>query len=94
MPNVQRQGDPNNAGGAITGGIGSVRVNGKPVAVSGSTVAPHSPYGKKHPPHGRATTTGGSSSVKAAGIPINVDGDSDTCGHVRTSGSSDVCIGG
>jgi hypothetical protein len=31
MPAVQRQGDSNSAGGAATGGVASVRVNGRPV---------------------------------------------------------------
>lgn len=93
MPPVQRQGDPNSAGGAATGGVGSVRVNGRPVVVVGTGVAPHAPWGRPHPPHAAASTTGGVGSVRAGGIPVNVDGDPDTCGHSRTSGSGDVRAG-
>lgn len=94
MPPVQRKGDPNDAGGTATGGVGSVRVNGQPVVVVGTGVSSHAPWGKPHPPHESPTTTGGVSSVKAGGIPVNVDGDADTCGHTRTSGSGDVRAGG
>lgn len=94
MPPVQRQGDPNNAGGAATGGVGSVRVNGQPVVVDGTGVAGHAPWGRPHPPHASPTTTGGVGSVRAGGIPVNVDGNPDTCGHTRTSGSGDVRAGG
>lgn len=94
MPPVQRQGDPNDAGGAAQAGVASVRVNGKPIVVDGTGVDPHAPWGNPHPPHEAATTTGGVGSVRAGGIPVNVDGNSDTCGHSRTSGSGDVRAGG
>ena len=94
MPPVQRQGDPNNAGGTNASGVASVRVNGQPITVVGTAVNAHAPWGRPHPPHRSATTTGGVASVRAGGIPVNVDGDSDTCGHSRTSGSSDVRAGG
>lgn len=93
MPPVQRQGDTNDAGGAATSGVGSVRVNNRPVVVDGTVVSAHAPWGKPHPPHAAPTTTGGVGSVKAGGIPINVDGNADTCGHSRTGGSSDVRAG-
>lgn len=93
MPGIQRQGDTNTAGGAATGGIGSVRVNGMPVVVNGTSVSAHAPWGKPHPPHAAPVTSGGSGSVKANGVPINVTGNPDTCGHTRTGGSSDVRIG-
>lgn len=94
MPPVQRQGDPNNAGGAATGGVSSVRVNGRPVVVTGTGVAPHAPWGRSHPPHARAKTTGGVSNVRAGGTPVNVNGNKDTCGHTRSSGSNNVRAGG
>lgn len=93
MPPVQRQGDPNGAGGVITGGVASVRVNGSPVCVVGTGVSSHAPWGRPHPPHAAPVTTGGIGSVRAGGIPVNVDGDADTCGHARTSGSGDVRAG-
>lgn len=94
MPPVQRQGDPNNAGGTNTSGVGSVRVNNMPIVVDGTVVSGHAPWGRPHPPHAAATTTGGVGSVRAGGIPVNVDGNSDTCGHSRTAGSPNVRAGG
>ena len=93
MPPVQRQGDPNNAGGAAGTGVASVRVNNLPVVVDGTSVSAHAPWGKPHPPHASPVTTGGVGSVRAGNIPINVDGNPDTCGHSRTSGSPNVRVG-
>ena len=93
MPAVQRDGDANNAGGVVSGGVASVRVNGSPVTVNGNPVSGHAPWGKPHPPHAAATTTGGSGTVRAGGIGIITTGCSDTCGHVRVVGSGDVRIG-
>lgn len=92
MPSVQRQGDTNSAGGAATSGVASVRVNGKPVVVNGTSVSAHAPWGRPHPPHAGPTTTGGSGTVRAGGIPINRTGDADTCGHARVGGSPDVRV--
>ena len=95
MAAVQRQGDANTAGGVATGGVGSVRINNRPVVVNGTSVSPHPCCGQKRCPpiHCYATTTSGVSSVKAGGIPINVTGNSDTCGHPRSGGSNNVRIG-
>lgn len=92
MPAVQRVGDANDTGGVVTAGIDSVRVNGRAVAVTGKSVSSHPCCGqKKCPPiHCNAATAGGSGSVRAAGIPISLTGDSDTCGHARSGGSGDV----
>ena len=38
-------------------------------------------------------TANGSSTVKCHGIPVNSEGDADTCAHSRTGGSSNVNIG-
>jgi uncharacterized Zn-binding protein involved in type VI secretion len=86
MPAVQRVGDADSGGGVITSGVGSVRVNGIPVSVNGSSVSTHA---RRH----RPVTAGGVSSVRAGGIPINVTGNADTCGHARTGGSSNVSVG-
>lgn len=98
MPPVQRAGDPNSAGGAAGTGVASVRVNGRPIVVDGTSVAAHAPWPRPknnpHPPHASASTSGGLGSVKAGGIPINVDGNADTCGHARTAGSNNVRAGG
>lgn len=95
MPGVQRQGDANDAGGVASGGVSSVRVNGRPIMVTGQSVSPHPCCGQKRCPpiHCSATTAGGSSSVKAGGIAIVVTGNADTCGHSRAGGSTDVRIG-
>ena len=95
MPGVQRRGDPNSAGGVATGGVASVRVNGRPVVVNGTSVTPHPCCGQRGCPpiHCSAKTSGGSATVKAGGIAINVNGNADTCGHARTAGSGDVRVG-
>lgn len=95
MPGAQRKGDPNAAGGTATGGVATVKVNGRAVVVNGISVTPHPCCGKKGcpPVHCSAKTTGGVATVRAGGIAINVNGNSDTCGHARTAGSSDVRVG-
>lgn len=92
MPAVQRQGDPNGAGGVITGGVSSVLINGRPAATVGLRVTPHPCCGKKGcpPVHCAASTSGGSSSVRVNGRPISLTGNSDTCGHSRSGGSPNV----
>ena len=96
MPGVQRDGDPNTAGGIAQGGIGSVRINGRPIMIPGQPVTPHPPYprrGRNQHNNGSQHTAGGVGSVRASGNPVVVDGDADTCGHARTSGSGDVRAG-
>ena len=92
MPAVQRDGDANDAGGVASGGIGSVRVNGRPVTVVGNSVSPHPCCGRRGCPpiHCSAKTAGGSGTVRAGGIAIILTGDADTCGHSRAGGSGDV----
>jgi uncharacterized Zn-binding protein involved in type VI secretion len=91
MPAVQRQGDPNSAGGINTSGVASVRVNGRPVVVPGISVTPHPCCGQDGcGVHCSAITTGGSGSVRVGGRPVIRNGDSDTCGHPRTAGSASV----
>ena len=93
MPAVQRQGDTNGAGGAAVGGVASVRVNSQPVVVNGASVAAHAPWGRPHPPHAAAVTTGGNGSVRAGGVPVVTTGCADSCGHARSGGSGDVRVG-
>lgn len=95
MASVQRQGDANTAGGVITGGIASVLVNGRPIAVHGLGVTPHPCCGRRGCPpiHCHATTKSSNSSVKAGGINVVITGDVDTCGHARAGGSGSVSIG-
>lgn len=93
MPSVQRQGDSNSAGGSAKLGVSSVRVNGQPVVVNGTSVSAHAPWGRPHPRHASTTTGGGVASVRAGGVPINVTGNADGCGHVRQGGSPNVRAG-
>jgi uncharacterized Zn-binding protein involved in type VI secretion len=95
MAAAQRVGDTNSAGGVAQGGISSVRINGRPIIVSGNPVTPHPCCGRRGCPpiHCSATTSGGSGTVKAGGISIIRTGDVDTCGHPRSGGSGDVNIG-
>lgn len=94
MPAVQRLGDPNAAGGILTGGEATVRINGRAVGVAGAAVTPHTPCGRPgQGAHCAATTTGGSGTVRAGGKPILRTGqDVDSCGHIRLGGSPDVRV--
>ena len=47
MPAVQRVGDADGAGGVASGGVGSVRVNGRPVIVDGNSVSAHPCCGQR-----------------------------------------------
>ena len=97
MPAVQRQGDSNSGGGVATGGVDSVRVNGRPIMIPNQPVTPHPPYGRRGSRtihnNGSQMTAGGNPTVKAAGQPVVVTSDSDTCGHARAGGSENVRVG-
>lgn len=94
MPAAQRQGDANSAGGVATSGIGSVRVNGRPIVVNNIRVTAHPCCGRRGCPpiHCHAVTSNGSGTVRAGGIPVIRTGDNDTCGHPRVGGSGDVRV--
>ena len=94
MPNVQRLGDPNTAGGIITSGVASVRVNGRPIVIPGRPVTPHPCCGEPGCGiHCSAVTSMGSSNVRAANAPVIRTGvDLDTCGHARAGGSPNVRV--
>lgn len=87
---VQRKGDANGSGGIVTGGVSSVRINGRPAATPGSLVTPHVPCNPKKPLHCIAVTTGGARTVRVEGKPLLLTGDKDTCSHSRSGGSSNV----
>ena len=96
MPAVQRNGDANAGGGVAQGGIASVRVNGTAVMVPDQPVTAHAPYprrGRNEHNNGSQITGGGVTSVRAGGQPVVVDGNTDSCGHARTGGSSNVRAG-
>ena len=89
MPKVARMGDLNSGGGIIlTIPQSTVFANGKLISVDGSRGTGH-PVG---PPHALNVwlTANGSSTVTINNIPVNDQGDADTCTHVRVGGSPDV----
>ena len=95
MPSVQRIGDQNSAGGVILNGDSSVLINGRAVAVQGASVSAHPCCGQRGcpPTHCNAKTQANNSTVLVNGIPLVLNGDVDTCGHSRTSGSPNVLVG-
>ena len=94
MSNVERNGDPNVAGGIALQGAISVLVNGKLMMVPGMPVTPHACCGQPGCGiHCSAQTSGGSSSVIVEGLPVIHLADIDTCGHKRSDPSPDVIVG-
>jgi len=88
MPAAARVGDPDTGGGVVLAGAATVFVNNIPMAVIGKPVSGH---GKG--PHAGPSTQQGSGTVFVENIPAHYVGASDTCGHVRASGSSDTFVG-
>lgn len=75
------------AGGTITGpGSSTVFLDGKPISLNGDKVMPHSP--SKTPHSGSPTVIASTSSVFIEGKQVVRTGDSATCGHSVSSGSS------
>lgn len=86
---VHRLGDINTAGAPIIFAKAVTVVSaGAPVGTTGDPVAGH---GK--PPHSSPVTGPGSPIVLAQGVPVNRQGDVDTCGHLRATGNPTVLIG-
>lgn len=92
MPGVSRQGDTNQAGGAIMRGASSVFVNGIPVGLHVSQITNHAPYGKRTERHRAAVTTSACESVFAEGSQVLKIGSGNSCGHSIVGGSSDVNV--
>ena len=94
MPNVQRRGDANGAGGVAVSGVATVRANGRAIVIPGIAVTAHHCCGSPGcAAHCSAVTTGGSGTVRAGGKPVIRTGvDTDTCGHPRAGGSSNVRV--
>ena len=89
---AHRMGDANTGGGTITTiPQSTVFANSKVLAVNGSKGTGH---GVGIHAVNAWDTANGSSTVNAGGIPVNKEGDADTCSHTRTGGSGDVNIGG
>ena len=92
MPKAQREGDSNTGGGVINSiPQSNTFCNGKLLSVDGSKGTGH-PAG---PPHaaGVWSTANGNAKVRCNGIPVNRQGDVDSCTHVRVGGSNNVNIG-
>lgn len=92
MAKMSRKGDVNQTGGAIVRGAVSVFVNGIPAGLHVSTITPHAPWGKPHPPHDSPTTTDGSPSVIVESCPALRVGSGNTCGHSIVQGSENVFV--
>lgn len=90
MPQLSRLGDSNTTGGKIMRGAGTVFANGIAVGLHMSSITPHAPFGKPHPPHRAAKTTEGSPTVFAEGDPVLRVTSGNTCGHKIVEGSPDV----
>lgn len=90
MSALSRVGDVNQEGGAIMRGAGTVMANGLLVGLHVSQMTPHSPWGIPHPPHDAATTTSGSPTVFAEGVPVLRVGSGNSCGHSIVQGSPNI----
>lgn len=92
---INRAGDINNAGGAITAiPQTTVFANGLLVSINGATGTSHPPCGDSSIHcEGNWVTTGGSPTVFINNISVNRIGDVDSCGHTRVSGSPNVFVG-
>jgi len=85
MGGICRVGDKNAVGGALMDGSENVFLDGKPIALHVSRVTPHAPWGRPHPPHAKAVTTGGySTNMFVEGKPVVLQGASTSCGHPIT----------
>jgi uncharacterized Zn-binding protein involved in type VI secretion len=91
MAELSREGDKNDAGGAIKRGAGTVFANGKPVGLHVSEITPHKPKPDKMP-HKAAKTTEGSPTVFAEGEAVLRVGSGNTCGHKISEGSPNVFV--
>jgi uncharacterized Zn-binding protein involved in type VI secretion len=90
---IQRVGDPNSGGGIAVGpGHNDVLINGRPALIPATPFTPHIGCNPKFPIHcvGVVSVMGTSTSVFANGIPLALDGGTDSCKHKRTLGSPDV----
>lgn len=94
MFRVHTVGHANSGGGIITNVLQDfVTIDGMLVSVDGSIGTGHRPCPEEQA-HcaGKWKTANGSDFVTINGIPVNYEGNSDTCGHVRVGGSDFVFI--
>jgi uncharacterized Zn-binding protein involved in type VI secretion len=95
MPQTHVIGDVNDAGGAVTSTPQSTFfINGKLASVDGSIGTSHLDC-PAIPIHcaGAWVTANGDPTFLIEGIPINVLGDADTCGHARAAGQANFLVG-
>lgn len=92
MPALSRVGDRNSAGGQLMRGSSTVMCDGRPVALHVSKLTPHSPWGKRHPPHEASVTINGSNTVICDGLPVVFVGTKTSCGHDIVQGSGSVQV--
>ena len=88
MSKLHTVGYSNDGGGVITITPQSfVKANSQLVSVNGSIGTSHAPCSTA-PIHcsGNWVTSSGKSWMKINGVPVNVQGNSDTCGHSRSTG--------
>ncbi len=90
MPAMARVGVDTAGGGVILGpGASSVKVNGSTAAALGDLIASHGTGS-----HAAAVITGASTTVKGDSKRLARQGDSCSCGHTISTGSSDTNAGG
>jgi uncharacterized Zn-binding protein involved in type VI secretion len=89
---LSRVGDVNQTGGAIVRGAGTVLCNGIPVGLHVSSITPHAPWGRPHPPHQAAVTTSASPDVICEGSPVLRITSGNSCGHSIVQGSENVIV--
>lgn len=89
MPKLSRQGDTNQAGGAIQRGAATVFANGTAVGLHVSQLTPHAPFIGSH---STATTSSASPTVFCEGAQVLRVGSTNTCGHSIVTGSEDIFV--
>lgn len=91
---VHRLTDRNEAGGAIDQCVAkTVFVNNLQISVNGSMGTSDSSCPASPHCYHEWLTANGSTTVFAENIPVNFEGNADTCGHRRIEGSPDVFVG-
>lgn len=86
MNDIHAIGDANDAGGVITTTPNDwVEVDGDLVSVDGAKGTSHTNFKVPHI-EGSWSTANGDEWITIDGIPVNFEGDSDSCGHVRSIG--------
>lgn len=91
---VHRLTDRNEAGGAIDQCVAkTVFVNNLQISVNGSVGTADSSCPISPHCYHEWLTANGSTTVFAENIPVNFEGNADTCGHLRIEGSPDVFVG-